>query len=113
MTDALVVAQGQRGFRVAPISLADFADITQTRVLLETEALRQAMALGDDAWEAEVLAAFHRLSRAEEKLGAYDEAREEWEGRNREALRKMPEDYFEGGPKLAARNGRKVGPRTR
>src|SRR5574337_1138125 len=42
ITDALVVAQGQRGFRVAPISLADFEDITRTRVLLETEALRQA-----------------------------------------------------------------------
>ena len=83
ITDALVVAQGQRGFRVAPISLADFEDITRTRVLLETEALRQAIALGDVAWEAQVLAAFHRLSRAEEKLGADDEARQEWEARNR------------------------------
>ena len=27
VTDALVVAQGQRGFRVAPISIADFEDI--------------------------------------------------------------------------------------
>ena len=83
ITDALVVAQGQRGFRVAPISLADFEDITRTRVLLETEALRQAIALGDEAWEADVLAAFHRLSRAEDKLGASNEAREEWEHRNR------------------------------
>lgn len=83
MTDALVVAQGQRGFRVAPISLADFEDITRTRVLLETEALRQAIALGDDAWEADVLAAFHRLSRAEEKLGAGIDSKEEWETRNR------------------------------
>src|SRR5262245_43816804 len=82
ITDALVVAQGQRGFRVAPISLADFEDITRTRVLLETEALRQAIAVGDDVWEAGVLAAFHRLSRAEEKLGAFYEARQEWEGRN-------------------------------
>ena len=37
VTDALVVAQGQRGFRVAPISIEDFEDITRTRILLETQ----------------------------------------------------------------------------
>lgn len=83
VTDALVVAQGQRGFRVAPISLADFEDITHTRVLLETQALRQSIARGDDQWEADVLAAFHRLSKADERLDTHDGAREEWEERNR------------------------------
>lgn len=82
ISDALVVSQGQRGFRVAPVSLGDFADITRTRVMLECEALRQSIALGDDAWEAELLAAFHRLSKAEEKLSD-GTAREEWEERNR------------------------------
>jgi DNA-binding GntR family transcriptional regulator len=84
VADALVVAQGQRGFRVAPISLADLSDITNTRVLLETEALRQSIEFGDDAWEGEVLAAFHRLSRAEEKLNAEEGISfDEWEDRNR------------------------------
>jgi GntR family carbon starvation induced transcriptional regulator len=82
IADALVVSQGQRGFRVAPMSLADFADITRTRVMLECEALRQSMERGDDAWEGELAAAFHRLSRAEEKLSD-GTAREEWEERNR------------------------------
>jgi len=82
ISDALVVSQGQRGFRVAPVSLADFEDITSTRVMLESEALRQSIALGDDAWEGELLAAFHRLSKAEEKRGEAS-AREEWEERNR------------------------------
>jgi len=50
--------------------------------MLECEALRQSIARGDDAWEGELLAAFHRLTKAEEKL-ADDEAREEWEERNR------------------------------
>lgn len=82
IADALVVSQGQRGFRVAPVSLEDFADITRTRVMLESEALRQSIAMGDDAWEGDLLAAFHRLSKAEEKrIGADD--REEWEERNR------------------------------
>ena len=38
VSDALVIAQGQRGFHVTPISLEDFRDITENRVLLETEA---------------------------------------------------------------------------
>jgi DNA-binding GntR family transcriptional regulator len=84
VTDALVVAQGQRGFRVAPISLDDFEDITRTRVLLETSALQQSIELGDDAWEASVVASFHLLSRAEDKLGDGGKcSREEWEQRNR------------------------------
>src|SRR5574343_789325 len=82
ISDALVVSQGQRGFRVAPVSLDDFEDITRTRVMLECDALRQSIAMGDDAWEANLLAAFHRLAKAEEKrIGRED--REEWEERNR------------------------------
>lgn len=83
IADALVVSQGQRGFRVAPVSLEDFADITRTRVMLEGEALRQSIQMGDDAWEGDLLAAFHRLSKAEEKRGVSSEDREEWEERNR------------------------------
>ncbi len=86
VTDALVVAQGQRGFRVAPISLDDFEDITRTRVLLETVALQQSIERGDDTWEANVVASFHMLSRAEDKLDDSSKnghGREEWEQRNR------------------------------
>lgn len=84
VADALVVAQGQRGFRVAPISLADFEDVTETRVLLETEALRGSIAHGDVGWEGEVAAAFHRLTRAEEKLGKRTGPHlDEWEKQNR------------------------------
>lgn len=82
ISDALVISQGQRGFRVSPVSLEDFGDITRTRVMLECEALRQSIAMGDDAWEAQLVAAFHRLTKAEEKrIGSED--REEWEERNR------------------------------
>jgi DNA-binding GntR family transcriptional regulator len=74
----LVVQEGQRGFRVAQASADDLRDITQTRISIETTALRFAMEHGDDAWEAGVLAAHHRLSRrprSEELL--IDEAWEE------------------------------------
>ncbi|MEN9879601.1 MAG: hypothetical protein RIQ55_247 [Pseudomonadota bacterium] len=82
IADALVISQGQRGFSVAPASLSDFRDITETRVMLECQALRQSIELGDDHWEGELMAAFHRLSKAEQKLTDAN-FREEWEARNR------------------------------
>jgi len=85
VSDALVVAQGQRGFHVKPISMADFHDITQTRILLECEALKQSIQSGDDIWESRVVAAFHRLDRAQKRLAANPSERfDEWEDRNRE-----------------------------
>ncbi|MDD2815576.1 MAG: FCD domain-containing protein [Thiotrichaceae bacterium] len=82
LSDALVIAEGQRGFHVAPISVRDLKDITHMRVLLETHALRQSIAKGDDEWEAGVVAAFHKLSNTEERLGHISNVRE-WEQRNR------------------------------
>lgn len=58
----LVTAVGQRGFAVAAISVEDLLGVTKSRVWIETLALRFAMATGDRNWEAEILAAEHRLS---------------------------------------------------
>lgn len=74
----LIVAIGQRGFRVAPISREDLLDITRTRVLVETEALRLSMKQGDDTWEAGIMTSLHRLRRHAERLGArFSEGAEE------------------------------------
>jgi GntR family carbon starvation induced transcriptional regulator len=59
----LVHAQGRRGFRVTPISRADLADIVLIRQVIEREAVKRAMALGDAAWEADILSALHKLKR--------------------------------------------------
>jgi DNA-binding GntR family transcriptional regulator len=63
----LVSAVGQRGFRVASVSEADLADITQVRILVETEALRRSMRDGLDEWEAGILSSLHRLVRSVER----------------------------------------------
>lgn len=63
----LIVAIGQRGFRVSAISRADLEDITKLRTLVECEALRQSMLLGDDAWEGRIVAALHNLRRYAER----------------------------------------------
>jgi len=59
----LVVATGQRGFRVEPISRADLADIIGLRTVIEREALRLSLESGDSAWEGEILSTLHRLKR--------------------------------------------------
>jgi len=81
VADALVTAEGQRGFRVAQISMEDLEDVTNTRVMLETEALRQSIRHGDARWEADVVAAYGLLTQAEIDLaGAGSEL---WERRNK------------------------------
>jgi GntR family transcriptional regulator, carbon starvation induced regulator len=83
--EALVTSEEQRGFRVAEVSLDDFADLTQTRKLIEVEALRQSILFGDDDWEGALVGAFHRLGKVDEKLaGSPSEQRDEFEERNRE-----------------------------
>lgn len=59
----LIVGIGQRGFRVAEISREDLLDITRMRTAVEIEALRLAIAQGDDAWEAGILSALHQMRR--------------------------------------------------
>lgn len=66
--EGLIRADERRGFRVAAISAADLADITRMRVMLDVQALRESIAHGDDAWEARVVAAFHRLEKVEGRL---------------------------------------------
>jgi GntR family transcriptional regulator, carbon starvation induced regulator len=83
--EALVTTEGQRGFRVAPASIEDFHDLTEVRKLIETEALRQSIALGDEAWEGQIVSSFYRLSKVEERLAADPiNAIGEFEERNRE-----------------------------
>jgi len=84
IADALVTAEGQRGFTVKPMSVTDLRDLSNVRVLIESYALTESIKHGDDDWEARIVAAFHRLSKAQERVDAGDEAAiPEWEIRNR------------------------------
>ena len=85
MSDALVTAEGQRGFRVAPISLTDLEDVTNTRVMLETEALRQSIRNGDAQWEAMLTASYQLLTQSEIRPEKQPDGPEplQWEVRNK------------------------------
>ena len=62
-TGGFVVAEDQRGFRVAGVSAEELVDITETRVHVECEALRQSIHDGGLDWEEKLIGAHHRLSR--------------------------------------------------
>lgn len=64
----LVNSFENRGFRVAPITIEAMNDLTRVRILIETEALQDAIVHGDDQWEGAVVAAFHNLSLVEKRL---------------------------------------------
>ena len=78
--EGLVLALENRGFWVAPISVAELKDLTRMRLLVESEVLASAIDCGDDEWEARVVAAFHRLDLTEQRLrqDADSPARADW-----------------------------------
>lgn len=83
-TSGLVTAEGQRGFRVAVASIAEIADISMVRKEIEGLALSLSIEHGDDNWEAELVAARHRLSLLEKGSSKDVEDEEVWEVRHRD-----------------------------
>jgi DNA-binding GntR family transcriptional regulator len=63
VTEGMVQAEEQRGFHVTPVSRSDLQDLTEARVEIETVTLTRAIERGDTAWEAELLASYHVLSK--------------------------------------------------
>lgn len=68
VSEGLIVAEGQRGFEVAPVSPEEFREIAELRLLIESHALEQSFRLGDLDWEASVVAAHHKLSVTETRM---------------------------------------------
>lgn len=59
VTHGIVQIIEQCGFYVAPLSLEELHDLYNIRIYIESIALELSMKLGDDAWEADVIAAWH------------------------------------------------------
>lgn len=73
-SEGLVVAEGQRGFEVAPISPENLKEISALRKLLESHALGLSFEAGDMDWEGQVVAAHHKLHQMELRMMAGDES---------------------------------------
>jgi DNA-binding GntR family transcriptional regulator len=65
LPEGLVELDANRGFRVAAISAEDLADVSALHIEFEQRAIIDSVRHGDDAWEAGVVLAFHRLARIE------------------------------------------------
>ncbi len=77
----LVEFQEQRGFRMPEYSQERQHDITQMRIMLETEGACRSMRHGGVAWESRLNAAHHKLSHIESRIAAMgptDELAELW-----------------------------------
>jgi DNA-binding GntR family transcriptional regulator len=78
----LVVATGQRGFRVPSVSVSDILDIAMVRKEVEGFALGLSIKKGDDAWEARVVGAHHKIALLDKSGRNVPE--DVWESRHRE-----------------------------
>ncbi len=84
-SEGLVVAEGQRGFEVSPVSVENLREIAALRLLLESHALKESFAVGDMEWEGRVVAAHHKLASMErlmesgERSHTEDWKRYDWE----------------------------------
>ena len=83
--EGLVILEQNRGFRVSPISRAHLLDLSANRVEIEGIAIRWAIERGGVAWEADIVAAFHRLRRHDKsEAGRPGHVSEAWRREHRD-----------------------------
>ena len=80
LSDSLVITEGQRGFKVAPITTEELVDITQLRVTIETQALRDSIRQGDAQWRKQLKQSYEIISQFEQPL--HPAQAKEWEQAN-------------------------------
>jgi DNA-binding GntR family transcriptional regulator len=76
--EGLVIAESQKGYRVAPLSVEDLRDLTEARVEIERIGLTRSIARGDLDWETNLVAAWHRLSTISKQLPEGQQGLEQW-----------------------------------
>lgn len=64
-SEGLVLAEANKGYRVAPITRAELEDLTATRIMIECACVTDAIAHGDLKWESEIVSSLYELSRIE------------------------------------------------
>lgn len=85
-SEGLVERKSQRGFFVTEISMTSLEELVKTRIWLETLALRESIQNATEAWEEQLVLAYHRLARTNRRMPpeAGRDLSEEWELRHKE-----------------------------
>jgi GntR family carbon starvation induced transcriptional regulator len=82
--EGLVVAEEQRGFKVAPVTIDDLIDLTRARILIEVDLIRRSIENGGDDWEIAVISSIHRLGIIEGRTAENYVDSAEWKLAHRE-----------------------------
>ena len=69
-SEGFVIAEGRRGFEVAPVSAVNLRELAELRTLLECHAMERSFARGDMEWEGRVVSAHHKLAAVEQQMNA-------------------------------------------
>src|SRR3977135_4014716 len=67
-SEALIKAEGAKGFEVMPTSPENLRQVASMRQLLECHALKESFEAGDMEWEGRVVAAHHKLDQIEKRI---------------------------------------------
>jgi DNA-binding GntR family transcriptional regulator len=81
--DGLVSMVSQKGFRVAPVSAGDLADLSDIRLRVELMALGMALDRGGADWAARLQSSYGVFSRVRQRVGDDEPVAEAWESRHR------------------------------
>ncbi|MGE4240537.1 GntR family transcriptional regulator [Ramlibacter sp.] len=81
--EGFVVLEDQRGYKVAPVSVAHLEEVTKLRTLVEGFALREAIAAGDDRWESGIVSRLYRLNKLGQ-AGSSEADVQAWESAHRD-----------------------------
>jgi len=76
--EGFVIAEGGRGFEVAPISIENIKELAELRLLLESHALEVSFANADVEWEGRVVSAHHKLALTERLMESGIGEPEQW-----------------------------------
>jgi DNA-binding GntR family transcriptional regulator len=76
--EGLVIAEGRRGFEVAPVSVDNLKELAELRLLLEGHAMEASFSRADVEWEGRVVAAHHKLAATERLMSANIGEPEQW-----------------------------------
>src|ERR1044072_8830292 len=71
-SEGLVLAEGRRGFEVAPVSIENLRELAGLRLLLEGHAMETSFARADMEWEGRVVSAHHKLAATDPQMGSQD-----------------------------------------
>lgn len=69
IAERLILQGDTRRLQIAPLTVEDLTELTQTRCWLNETGLRASIANGDQAWEERVLLLGHRLTKLKREVG--------------------------------------------